>query len=382
MGTRARDGAFAAYRFGDVGTSVDCELGSENTRAWRRPGDGRRDRSSDGWGADDDGGGQAKERRWRRRPSGALDGIRAWGRANERVVWLALAACVVAGRLAIAGGRGRGGTASGAMGVTPVTRRSVMERAIPSVMGMEKVEELIIVPGSAVYSARDFSAAKEETSWALGAYQLVQGEARTFLEHMEIGVKAAAKNQRSMLIFSGGKTSREAGSLSEAASYWQVARALEWFGADAGVERRTFTEEHARDSLENLLFSMCRFFEISRRFPKKITVVGYQVKSERFSQHLQALGFPSGNFSYMGTTAVNEAEMKAGEVRLRAAYAQDPYGCRGDLAAKRLQRDPFNVGAPYSTQVKVLSALWLHINTCSQRLFKDKLPWSPGVILR
>ena len=117
------------------------------------------------------------------------------------MVWLALAACVVAGRLAIAGGRGRGGTASGAMGVTPVMRRSVMERAIPSVMGMEKVEELIIVPGSAVYSARDFSAAKEETSWALGAYQLVQGEARTFLEHMEIGVKAAAKNQRSMLIF-------------------------------------------------------------------------------------------------------------------------------------------------------------------------------------
>ena len=35
---------------------------------------------------------------------------------------------------------------------------------------------------------------------------------------------------------------------------------------------RTLTEEHARDSFENLLFSVCRFRELTGTYPYNITV--------------------------------------------------------------------------------------------------------------
>lgn len=43
-------------------------------------------------------------------------------------------------------------------------------------------------------------------------------------------------------------------------------------GNDEGVRSRALTEEHARDSFENLLFSVCRFRELTGRYPQNITV--------------------------------------------------------------------------------------------------------------
>ena len=357
--------AFAAYRFGHE----DVELGA----SWRARG-----RSDDGEDDDRDG-----ENKYRKKPSGlsrAAGSVIGWLN-GERAWWIILTLLLVFGRGYFSGNKPAIRGVPGAVKVMPVMRKSVVDRATPS--SVNDVDELIVVPGSAVYAASNFLSAKDESNWALGAHQLVEGAAKTFLEHMEIGVREAAKRPRALLIFSGGKTSREAGALSEASSYWQVSRAFDWFGASADVEYRSFTEEHARDSFENVLFSMCRFFELTRKFPTKITVVGLQVKRERFEKfHLKALGYPMSNFTYIGTKGMNDSELEEGEVKLRAAYARDPYGCRGELARKRLQRDPFNEGAPYSSQVKILSPLWLHMNTCSQRLYTGSLPWSPGVTLK
>lgn len=263
----------------------------------------------------------------------------------------------------------------------PVLRKSISERAMRA--AVEGVEDLIIVPGHAVYLSSNFRAAREEANWILEPFQLLEGEAKAFIKHMEIGVREVAANPEALLIFSGGKTRREAGAMSEASSYWQVSRAFEWFGADVGVESRVFTEEHARDSFENVLFSMCRFYELTGRFPRKITVVGFASKRERFEkQHLGALRFPLDRFRYIGTDAINQAEMTAGEVKIREAFSRDPYGCRGELAAKKVNRDPYNEGCPYVSQVKLLRGLWIHITTCSQRTYTGTLPWLAGVIVR
>ena len=117
------------------------------------------------------------------------------------------------------------------------------------------------------------------------------GQVDTFLEHMRVrrrsasrsrtpchpllkhqtsgslcapqaGVEAAAANPAALLLFSGGATRAQAGPLSEGASYWAVTNAAHWFDAPQ-VRDRAFTEEHARDSYENLLFSLCRFHEIT-----------------------------------------------------------------------------------------------------------------------
>lgn len=41
------------------------------------------------------------------------------------------------------------------------------------------------------------------------------------------------------------------------------------------VRSRALTEEHARDSFENLLFSFCRFRELTGSYPHNITVKAF-----------------------------------------------------------------------------------------------------------
>ena len=43
-------------------------------------------------------------------------------------------------------------------------------------------------------------------------------------------------------------------------------------GKEESVKWRALTEEHARDSFENLLFSVCRFRELTGAYPQNITV--------------------------------------------------------------------------------------------------------------
>jgi|AntAceMinimDraft_5_1070358.scaffolds.fasta_scaffold18700_1 hypothetical protein len=58
----------------------------------------------------------------------------------------------------------------------------------------------------AVCAFRPCSAAGEEDSWHLEPYQVRKGQAATFVEQMRFGVREAAANQASLLLFSGGKT--------------------------------------------------------------------------------------------------------------------------------------------------------------------------------
>lgn len=61
-------------------------------------------------------------------------------------------------------------------------------------------------------------------------------------------------------------------------------------------------QEHARDSFENLLFSLCRFHEITGRYPARITAVSYTLKQKRFEQlHRAAVRFPADAFDFIGT---------------------------------------------------------------------------------
>lgn len=80
-------------------------------------------------------------------------------------------------------------------------------------------------------------------------------------ELVEKGVEAAGRDGESLLLFIGG----------EPQSYWAVAESKGWFGKD-DVRSRALTEEHAKDSFENLLFSVCRFRELTGSYPQNITV--------------------------------------------------------------------------------------------------------------
>jgi len=261
-----------------------------------------------------------------------------------------------------------------------VMRLSVQEKKIAP--AVTDVDELVVVPARAVYTGSDFAkAAKDPSDWALERNQTSsEGYVRSLVEHIEIGVREAAKNPNAALVFSGGKLTRDAGAaMTRASSYWQVARANDWFGVDAKVASRTFTEEHANDGFEHALFSVCRFFQLTRKFPSKITVVGFHVERARFEKlHLDAMGYSWSNFTYIGTAAVNENELATREAKARDAFARDPYGCRSDVAATL---DPFNERASYRSTVKSLDAFWSYLDACPRRRFTGHFPWSPGVAL-
>jgi len=151
-------------------------------------------------------------------------------------------------------------------------------------------------------------------------------------------------DSRSLLLFSGGQTRHDVGPTSEALSYYLVAQQNNWI---EGHNKRVYLEEYARDSFENLLFSLCRFYEITGNYPTAVTVIGFDFKSHRFSDlHRKAVSFPSENFTYIGLVPTHAAfdhkRAVEGESFVVEAFEEDMYGCYGDsLHHKRIIRNPF-----------------------------------------
>ncbi|CAA6674992.1 unnamed protein product [Spirodela intermedia] len=137
------------------------------------------------------------------------------------------------------------------------------------------------------------------------------------------------------------------------------------------VRKRTLTEEHARDSFENLLFSVCRFRELTGDYPRNITVRPTPPG---------AIGFPRQRFSFVGTPAAPAAREAAtkGEAAVRAQFQEDPFGCSGALRRKRLRRDPFHRSVPYPAGCPELRGLF---DYCGPAPYPGPLPWGPDRLL-
>jgi len=242
------------------------------------------------------------------------------------------------------------------------------------------LRRLIVVAGHGAARGTDFAHLETEAAWALEPFQQVAGQARTFVEHAREGVRAAAADPGALLLFSGAETRRNAPAESEGHTYWKLSEARGWFegeGVPGGraVERRAVTEEGARDSLENLLFSLCRFHELTGGYPEQVTVVGYRLKERRFADlHRGAARFPAERFRYVGTEVLEAVAHSAadGEAATRRAWERDLYGCGGELERKRKRRDPFASGGHYAGSCPELRALLEH---CGPGRFEGPLPW-------
>ena len=270
------------------------------------------------------------------------------------------------------GGEG-GVTGGGAIAGAAATRKD------SSLWG--HLSELVVVAGHSVYIHGDFETQDvvADHSWFLESFQ--RGQVKTFVSHIRRGVELAAQRPSSLLVFSGGETRLPAGPRSEAQSYWLVAEFSDWFGAgndDRGQEElrtRAVTEEHARDSFENLLFSICRFREVTGDYPGKVTVVGFSFKKARFTElHRKALRFPADRFEYVGVDPETSQEaLDRGElVNSLGPYSRDPYGCGTELQAKRAQRNPFHRSHGYHFGCPELREL---LDYCGPDFFQGELPW-------
>lgn len=261
----------------------------------------------------------------------------------------------------------------------------------------QDLTNLVLVAGHAVYTADNFDRPADDDSWHLQSFQ--KGEAPFYIEHIRKGVELADRDSNSLLVFSGGQTRYEAGPRSEAQSYWMLANHFRWWWR-TNVSLRATTEEFARDSFENLVFGICRFFECvwrldeqgraMQKFPDTVTVVSWAFKERRFDLHRSAIRFPeSPRFSFEG---VNNPMDLAGAIKSEQDNALGPFGVdqygtgakeyeytRPDgkrvvvnLGQKRQDRNPMNRKAPYLLTCPKVKGLLEHVGP---DLYEGELPW-------
>lgn len=224
-----------------------------------------------------------------------------------------------------------------------------VEVSLPS-LGFEETAEgwkalthLILLPGHGIQWCTEIGKSpKDESCWYLQSFQ--HGQVPLFLEHIRRAIEEAANDPKSLLVFSGGQTRPGVGLRTEAHSYFAAAEAMGFFADFDGtnVYDRSISEDFAKDSLENLMFSVCRFKQIVGHFPRKITVVGFPFKGPRFIElHRKAINFPLENFKYIG---VEVRGIKQGHITDGAYtdFKNDLYGCGSKLKQKRESRNPYH----------------------------------------
>ena len=120
---------------------------------------------------------------------------------------------------------------------------------------VSNANHLIMVAGHSVtISGHLNDAGEDESDWFLLDYQKGKGLPQTIVAHIREGIRQAAMDPKSILVFSGGETRANAGPVNEGTSYFRVSDAMNLWDehADGEVRSRTTSEEFAVDSFENL----------------------------------------------------------------------------------------------------------------------------------
>lgn len=236
----------------------------------------------------------------------------------------------------------------------------------------------VVVCGHAIYvggpNLQPAVAAEQDKYWVLQSFQ--QGEGPYYMEHIRAGVEIAATDRNALLIFSGGQT-RSTNILSEAQSYHHLATLFQFWG-HATVASRTTTEEYARDSYDNVLFSLARFHECVGSFPSKLTLISWAFKRKRFEHHCMTVHWPLNRLSFVGIGTPDDLQSAlTSEAKTLKEFNVDNtgYGSNGGpLGKKKMARNPFRRHHGYCQSVPSMTPLliWTGTGPCPD----DSLPWT------
>lgn len=206
-------------------------------------------------------------------------------------------------------------------------------------------KELLIVACHAIFVGNSRNDIYDDNKWILFPFQ--KGEPKYYVEHLKEGIKLLSEKENSILIISGGKTRQEALNLSEAVSYYNIAELENWFGF-VNVKERTFLEEYARDSFENLLFSICRYYQLFKSMPEKNILITWKFKEERYDFHRKSIGIEDYEYEFIGVNEPDDLNLAIeNERKTLSEFKSDPYGIKGTLREKKELRNPLKLVHPY-----------------------------------
>ncbi|CCK67987.1 uncharacterized protein KNAG_0A02990 [Huiozyma naganishii CBS 8797] len=291
------------------------------------------------------------------------------------------------------------------------------------------ISNLIVVPCHSVWVQHIAIDGEENLGqspeyWILANFQHEGNDHLAFIKHALRALEELLQNwDRSVLLFSGSQTKREVGPVSEAQSYffllWKI---IKWAECQKKMpsefdsqllqllesvcnlmakrsissdelfqSSKINTEEFSLDSFDNLLFSLCRFKEITNAYPTHITIVGFAFKQLRFLKyHAAAIDYPSDDITYIG---IEPLPLGYSAERLSKYYSDiqrnenknalnlfenDWYGQREVLLKKKQSRNPFQRYPGYET-LKLLhwDKLLAHSDESHFREFiAGRMPWS------
>lgn len=295
-------------------------------------------------------------------------------------------------------------------------------------------DTLIIVPCHGIWKW-DLSEAKEENfgqytnQWFLASFQVEGNDHHAFIKHALRAIEQHLQPElfvKSIVLFSGSQTKKDAGCMSEAQSYYFLAKKLiEHYSTDPTKFQSIFkedlnivkhlaniirlikergtsiealfiqtisTEESALDSFENLLYSYYRFaqFNGNKLFPKKVIVSGFEFKENRFLKyHSHALDIDPMDITFLSVEPqppnYTKGQLqkyfddlyKMENKNALKLFEQDWYGRRDPLYSKKQSRNPFNRIPSYGdVQLLDLSLDHQDDEKFFQTYVKGKMPWS------
>lgn len=203
---------------------------------------------------------------------------------------------------------------------------------------MEKTERLLILHCFGV--------------WHNGIFYTEHPEqTKTYKEQLKTAFELLNDGEYDVLIISGGYTKLQI-EKSEARGMLDLATELKLKNKRGLI----LLEEYARDSLENLLFSMCRHFQYLKSAPKSVGSCSWQFNVERYGIFAKKLSIP--DFHVIPVGRLKNEELIS-EKWAKLAEKDPFYTKQSDSKEKYRNRDPWKKGHPYS-----------QISPDFQRLFK------------
>jgi len=246
--------------------------------------------------------------------------------------------------------------------------QTFLRHAGQSDQSVRTAHHAVILPCHAPWLSGDPA---DPRNWLVHDYQ--QKDIQLYIEHLKAAIEETARDTEALLIISGGPT-RSRFRISESRSHHLLALK---FGLleDPSLAERVVLEEHARDSYENLVYSICAFSQVAGRMPSQVTVVGFGFKGRRFKHHAETPGLGPEQFKYRGVNDPPDlAEAEANEARTLEAFVSDPHGTGPLLQEKRDTRSPYGHHPPYPHScnrfTKLAKLLWLNAGRPSAQIVR------------